>query len=537
MFVWRCVMEEREIDLKDLIFSILYRWKRLLIAGLIGLVILGGFKLYKSEKARVAAGTEAKLDNAASENLMKKQREIRAAEVKITGKKAEIAKCETAINNDEANAAGAENNLDTLKEQIEQQKKKVAEQERYLDESVLMSIDPYNEPAVRTTYQVVLRGDSEDNAMLVRDPADEIAAAYTLNLSVKEAMEAIADKFGFDVRYADELYSVSTDYDANTVTVISCGTDTEMASSINEAVCKVIESRKDSLSERYWYHSLSRQKTEELTLLDTNLADVQNSRRDALLSARSGLESYEKTLESTYAAIENNKADIEIQKARITDFENDIRELEEDIAIMSAELPGLEAKLYTVLPSKTNSVKNAVKYGLIGFIAGMIVLAGVYCVIYILSDAMHTADEIKACFNIPQLAVFSKKCTKKTNVIDKWIAKLEGKQKKISDEDTLKGVAASVESLAAAGSNVVLLGSKAGKSLVSFADSLNEYLPAVHFSPVADNDATAESIKKLSTADAVILVEERNASSMRAIAAEIEKTKMFGRKILGYIVV
>ena len=530
-------MEEREIDLKDLIFSILYRWKRLLIAGLIGLVLLGGYKFYKGEKARAAAGTEAVLDDAASENLRKKQREIRAAEVKITGKETEIAKCNTAINNDEAAVTNAENTVDTIKEQIELQKKMITEQESYLNESVLMRIDPYNEPVVRTTYQVVLRGDSDDNAKLYRDPADEIVSAYALNLDVKEQMDSVADKYRFDVKYIDELYSVSPNGDSNTITVTSYGLDEDMAFSINEAVCAVIEGRKESVSSRYWYHTLTRQEEGTFKVLDANLSDTQNNRRTNLLSARSTLETYEKNLETTLATIENNNADIAVQKAKIVDFENDIRELEEDIAIMSAELPGLEAKLYTVLPSKTNSVKAGVKYGIIGLLAGMFVLAGIYCVLYVLSDAMHTADEIKDCFNIPQLAVFSKKSVKKAGFIDKWIAKLEGKQKKISDEETLKAVAASVKNLVPAGSNVVLLGSKAGKSLISFADSLNEYLPSVHFLPVADSDATAESVQELSSADAVVLLEERNVSSMRAINAEIEKTKLFGRKILGYIVV
>ena len=84
-------MEEREIDLKDLFFTILYKWKGILIAGLTGLVILGGYKFYKSETARAAAGTVSVMDDAAGENLRKKQREIRAAEVKITGKETDIA--------------------------------------------------------------------------------------------------------------------------------------------------------------------------------------------------------------------------------------------------------------------------------------------------------------------------------------------------------------------------------------------------------------------------------------------------------------
>lgn len=530
-------MEERKIDIKDLLFSIIYKWKGVLIAGLIVLVLLGGYKFYKSEKARAAAGTEAVMDDAASESLRKKQREIRAAEVKITGKNTEISKCNTAINNDEAAITNAENTVDTIKGQVELQEKKIAEQEKYLNESVLMRIDPYNKPTVRTTYQVVLRGDSDDNAKLYRDPADEIVSAYALNLDVKEAMEGIAKEYGFDAKYIDELYSVSSNGGANTITVTSYGLNGEMAKAINDAVCTVIENRKENISNRYWYHTLSKQGTEELLLLDTGLADTQNDRRTNLLTARATLETYEKNLDSAYTTIENNKADIEVQKAKIVDFENDIAELNEDIESLRAELPGLESKLYTTLPSKNNSIKAGVKYGIIGFFVGMLALAGLYCVIYVLKDVMHTADEIKDCFAIPQLAVFSKKIPKKANFIDKWIMKLEGRQKKISETETLKAVAASVESLVPSGSNVVLLGSKAGKSLISFADSLNEFLPSVHFLPVADNDTTAESVRELSTADAVVLVEERNVSSMKAIAAEIEKTKLFGRKILGYIVV
>lgn len=530
-------MDEREIDLRDLLFTILYKWKGIFIAGLIGLVVLGGFKFYKNERTRVATGIDVELDTEANENLKKKQREIRATEVKITGKNTEINKCNVAVKNDEVAITNAENTVDTIKGQIELQEKKIAGQEKYLNESVLMKIDPYNVSTTRTTYQVVLRGDSDDNAKLYRDPADEIVSAYALNVNVKEVTESIAENYGFDGKYIVELYSVSSNGDSNTITVISYGLNNEMAAIINDAVCSVIESRRDNITSRYWYHTLTKQETEQLSVLDTGLADTQNDRRANLLTARATLETYEKNLDSAYTTIENNKADIEVQKAKIVDFENDIAELNEDIESLRAELPGLESKLYTTLPSKNNSIKAGVKYGIIGFFVGMLALAGLYCVIYVLKDVMHTADEIKDCFAIPQLAVFSKKIPKKANFIDKWIMKLEGRQKKISETETLKAVAASVESLVPSGSNVVLLGSKAGKSLISFADSLNEFLPSVHFLPVADNDATAESVRELSTADAVVLVEERNVSSMKAIAAEIEKTKLFGRKILGYIVV
>ena len=104
---------EQEIDLKDLLFVLLYRWRILLLAAVIGAALLGGYKAVKGN----AKQTDLPQTESYQEELDNYEREKLAIE--------------TSIEN-------LENSMD--------------EQNHYLAEAPLMQINPYKEAFLQRIY-------------------------------------------------------------------------------------------------------------------------------------------------------------------------------------------------------------------------------------------------------------------------------------------------------------------------------------------------------------------------------------------------
>ena len=107
---------EQEIDLKDLLFVLLYRWRILLLAAVIGAALLGGYKAVKGN-AQNAKQTDLPQTESYQEELDNYEREKLAIE--------------TSIEN-------LENSMD--------------EQNHYLAEAPLMQINPYKRRFLQRIY-------------------------------------------------------------------------------------------------------------------------------------------------------------------------------------------------------------------------------------------------------------------------------------------------------------------------------------------------------------------------------------------------
>lgn len=95
---------EAEIDLKDLFFSILYRWRILVLVAAIGAVVLGGYKGLKGNEVQNV------LEEGYEEKLIQYEKEKRA-----------------------------------LERTVENLESSIMEQNEYIAEAPIMQINPYNE--------------------------------------------------------------------------------------------------------------------------------------------------------------------------------------------------------------------------------------------------------------------------------------------------------------------------------------------------------------------------------------------------------
>ena len=181
---------ERVIDLRDLFFHLLYRWRSILVAALIGAILLGTYQFYTLKQTHEAG----KLTKA------EKKWEIDLQEFRDS-------------------LRNARNNVKTYTNLIK-------EKNDYLNESVYMQLDAQNEWYAYKRYYIKV-----DQAVLdalpesvQEDPADRVISAYTATLMSGLDPEEMQALLGTGKReYIDELVSVGGDAASNTITVSVIG--------------------------------------------------------------------------------------------------------------------------------------------------------------------------------------------------------------------------------------------------------------------------------------------------------------------------
>lgn len=185
---------EQEIDLKDLFFDLVYHWRSILVAALIGAVLLGVFQYIKIEATHRAGEQTAE----------EKQYEIDLQDYKDSVKNTRL-------------------NIKTYNQLMK-------EKNDYLDQSVYMQLDSQNEWVAYKRFFIKM-----DQAVLdalpesaQEDPADYVAAVYASTLKTGLDDEEMEELLGTGkIEYINELVGVWSDNGSNTVTVQVIGKDTE----------------------------------------------------------------------------------------------------------------------------------------------------------------------------------------------------------------------------------------------------------------------------------------------------------------------
>lgn len=185
-----------EINLRNLFFHILYRWRSILIAALIGAIVLCGYQ-YLSIKTAHDAG-----------KLTKEERQY------------------------QIDFQQYKEGLASSKNTVRVYTKLLQEQNDYLNNSIYIQLSPQSVWVASSKYLVKL-----DQAITERmsqstgtDPADSILPLYSVPLSEVTDEEELKEAFGTDnTEYINELVITSTNIDDNTVTVFVLGESKEAA--------------------------------------------------------------------------------------------------------------------------------------------------------------------------------------------------------------------------------------------------------------------------------------------------------------------
>ena len=160
---------EREISLRDLFFHILYKWRSILIAMLIGTVLLAGYAYLKNQKASSKAVPEA----AAPEEVSLTRLNLEASNKTYQGL------------------------LDEARD--------------YTEHAIVMKINPYQAWKATAVFTVVMEEEGLDRLLATAyNPATQIAAAYSSLLFDQADPEKLKEIFGVsDPAYVKDIVSAA----------------------------------------------------------------------------------------------------------------------------------------------------------------------------------------------------------------------------------------------------------------------------------------------------------------------------------------
>lgn len=532
---------EQEIDLKEMFFNAIYRWRSLLLAGLILAVLLGAFKFWHTGKAAedlqqaIAEGTVVQKDFdkgyiKAQEKLNEKETERREQSIRSTSIQSQINAAENRIADIQVSITDQQNAIAFNEGQIENTQLLLDDAQEYLDNSILMQTAE-DRLLISRAYKVTLPQNTDE---LLRDPTDEVVASYRTPMVGEKKIAALQEKYGLTAVLMGELYSVGTDLNANTITINACGKDEAMAKEIADAVYSSLRDQKLQMPTKHSMELVMEQSTRGK---DQGLVDRKNSYRSTILGYGNSIRSYQNAIDSENAAIAALRKEAENLKTQISDYQKEKKISDEQVYLLANEIAKMEEKMPSMIPDMVSRIKSTIKWAILGFVAGGALLLVIYIVIYVLKPMLRMPDDIRTVYGYPVLGVLNKKVREKVCAIDKWIMKAEGRGQRPGDDEIVKTAAVSIAKTAEPGSLVAVMTTlKENNTIVQIVEQLKGLVPEMQFVLLTEGVSKASNVDELSRCDAAVLLEERNATSMGKLTADVNQIRLFNKKVLGAIV-
>ena len=480
-------MEEREIDLLDMITDILSHWRGLLAALIVGAVLMGGFSYVKSYQNAQNVDSLEQLEG------MLPMQELQAVQVLL------------------------------------EQEKAYARQKSYLDHSVSMQLDP-EQIAQRDLIYNIKMEDPEQGCLLTQLYVDlinstamyqwieektGIAANVAGELVYTDAEQtgAVTDIVKSNEKVRVQYLQESADTVKNNMKIIVRYTQESDCDQLAEAVKEYMTEQQKALEQKVGTH--------QLILIsdigaDTNLRNNQRNNVNDLADLSS-----------------------EIGKAK-EDFTDEQWEYYNLLVRKENEAVEAEPEDATV-EQLTISHSISKKYVLLGAVLFAFVYVGILFLRYIFNSKIRVSDELQSLYHIPQVGTIVKDSGKKF-IVDKWVDDLRhyGKRK-FSAEQSVELAFAAVKIAAVKNglNNICLMGCNLSAGADAACESLKAALEKEGITvTVLDNLLyNAEVMEKVETMAGVVLVEKAGSTLYNEIASELALLKRQEITVLGGIIV
>ena len=488
-------MEEREIDLLDMIADILSHWRGLLVALIIGAVLMGGFsyvKSYRNIQSTPTVEEEPELDELAVEE--------------------QLTQLEDSLSDSEKAAV-----LTTVDDERE-----FLYMETDVTESVYMQLDPLD--IVQT--ELVYRIQAEDEGL-----AQHLGTLYKNIVGGVGLYDWVEQQTGIDAAYAAELISVST-YPLIFVrngANISTGSDNLKVTVIqkDEETCGQLAAAVSSYMEQQQKNLVKELGNHELILLS------ETSGKIITTDMMSRLIDYGNQVSKLRSGIASAKAGFTADQQKYYDlltWEEETREAEMDQKDTTTEEEPVLAS-----PSVSK------KYVLLGAVLFAFVYAGILFLIYIFNSKIRVSDELQSLYHIPLIGVVVKN-SKKKFILDKWVDDLRyyGKRK-FDAKQSMELAFAAVKIVAVKNklNTICLMGCNLEAGAGSVCENLKTALEKEGVNvTVLDNVLyNAESMEKVEAMTGVVLVEKAGSTLYNEVANELALLKRQDITVLGGIIV
>lgn len=495
-------MEEREIDLTDLLLTILLHWRGLIILMLIGGVLMGAFSYIKSDKAAkevIAAYNEqsAALEEITDEeeavalNLTMLQEQLTATQ---------IANVRTVIANEDM----------------------LRDKQNYLDRSILMEMDPNCIPEEQIVF-----------AVLADDPetANSIARVYEGTVASNGLTEYLADRFHLEESAVDELYSVGLSTSslltgANSFKLFIMHSDKNTCQEMADAAIEYAKSLNGSVTELFGEH--------ELVVVGQYYSDTTNT---GILNNQKAYANDVIALDTSIAKAKDAFSDEEVSYYNYLTNSNMEKNESPEAETENTEVKVIEAP--KVIPAHVSA-----KYVLIGIVLFAFLYAGVIAVKYILSNRLKACDNLQSLYGISVMGQIPGNTglnKKPLQFIDDQLIKLWNRSKRqftAEEAVNLASVSIKIAAKNAGVTSISLIGCNMAAGTDSLCRQIKDHLAASGVSVEILNNVIydAEAMEKLNEMPAAVIVEKVGSTMYGEIEEELALLKRQNIKPLGAIV-
>lgn len=511
-------MEEREIDLVDLMVEILYRWKGIVIAAVIGAVLMGGFSYYRNSKAAASVAYESMPAAQAKEYL---DRSVKAAD-KFAAR------------------------------QVINSEKSLRYYEEYFGESVLINLDPSAVPQAVLVYSVDGKDLSE---------TENITELYLHILKSGGLAQKLAENDGsISPAAAAELIRISGTYDPSSDTFASraYGTMTGMPESVPayepvsfvvtlrnrtpEAVSRMADAAQEyieGLSKDKAFsgksHTCTLAARSEGTVMDPELMERQRDLWDRMYS---------------YSSQNNNASSA---KDNLTGgalaYYNVLKELEDQpdagkeaqaAGETTDEINAADAAVNVSVAAPKASVSK--KYVVIGFLAGAFVYAGIYLLMYLLDSRLHYTDDLGALYGISRIGSIPDEKKWGRSAYTRWLRKIRDRGNRFFPQDKAVELSCtSIRSLAEKKelTSLCLIGCNMEGQTGEICSSIVSSVAAdgIQAESIANILYDADALKKFCGYRGVVLIEKAGETMYEEILKELQTITEQGLTLIGALVV
>ena len=375
----------------------------------------------------------------------------------------------------------------------------IREQQDYLNNSIYMSIDPYNVAYAKQTYYVKMDYQIQPE-MTYQNPnyTGTIVTGYIRLLTSKSNLQAIADKCSMEVRYLDEIVAVWDD-DSGMFTIRVMADDLTEAEKILALMDDSIAAERKQIEATIYEHQIEKFSYNAYTDVNMELADSQTEKKDALTNLR-------------------------------TEYANQTARYE----ALKEEYKTLEAPV-----SDSNGViKDGIKMAIVGAILGAVIACVIVCMQVAVSDRVYSADSLTQRMHLRILGAVPTDPAK-ISAMGKLDRKLRGRAGLSTATDAASVYAAAASYLAGAypEANTVLVAGGAEDAYIQTAcEAFQANLPEKKFLPGGNVLADAETIRKVGQCDLTVLVEHTGTSSYSNVIREAETIQNLKGTIAGALV-
>ena len=358
--------DKEEINFRILLYYVLKKWRGMLLCGLVLGVLLSTWKRFQVMKS-----TEAGEGNTIAEKSYEDSRAL------------------------------LESSIDRITEQL-------AVSDDYLQNSILMNINPNDVHRAQMLYfvEAETRDDSGKQSGTM-NKTESLLAAYTSVIRDGSFYQDIAKSLTSqpDAKYLRELVKIKADKEGQTLSISLVGDTAELVDALKTAVDKTIFANQSTIAVSVAPHKLHK------------LTDTTYMTSDTVTSMTTSTVTGSTTkIKSTF--VPNISDSINVADAQ-ENYANSMTSLKDNLKALNNDLDGLKA------PDGPAGKRDIFKFGLIGLFAGVFVAAAYLAVVFVATDKLYDVDEVRNLYGVRILGTYFEPMKKRFGYgLDRLITKI-----------------------------------------------------------------------------------------------------------------